>query len=48
MKKIIQKFTLSAGKIDRRHFQIFFALLILSMLVLGAGAPGVAGGAGGI
>jgi hypothetical protein len=48
MKKIIQKLYLSAGKIDRRYLQIFLALVILSLLVLGAGAPGMSGGGGGI
>ena len=47
MKNIIQKLTLSAGKIDRRHLQILLALVTLSLLVIGAGAPGVTGGAGG-
>jgi len=47
MKKIIQKLSLSAGKIDRRHIQILIALVILSLLALGAGAPGVDGGGGG-
>ena len=47
MKKMIQKFSLTAGKVDRRHVQIFMALLVLSMLVLGAGAPGMNGGIGG-
>ncbi len=47
MKKMIQKFSLTAGKVDRRHVQIFMALVVLSMLVLGAGAPGMDGGPGG-
>jgi hypothetical protein len=47
MKKMIQKLTLSASKIDRRHVQILLALVVLSFLVLGAGAPGVEGGSGG-
>ena len=47
MKKMIQKFSLSAGKINRRHIQIFLSLVVLSMLVLGAGAPGVDSGTGG-
>jgi hypothetical protein len=47
MKKMIQKFSLTAGKVDRRHVQIFMALVVLSMLVLGAGAPGMNGGPGG-
>ena len=48
MKKLTQKLSLSAIKIERRHIQVFLTLLILSMLVLGAGAPGVDGGVGGI
>jgi hypothetical protein len=48
MNKLIQKLTLSAGSINRRHIQIFLTLLILSLLVLGAGAPGMDGGAGGV
>lgn len=47
MKKSIQKFTLSAAKINRRHIKIFLALVTLSMLVIGAGAPGMDGGPGG-
>jgi len=47
MKKMIQKLTLSSVKIERRHVQILLALAILSMLVLGAGAPGMDGGSGG-
>lgn len=48
MKNLIQKLSLSASKVEKRHIQIFMALLVLSMLVLGAGAPGVGGGPGGI
>lgn len=47
MKNIIQKLSLTTSKIDRRHLQILTAILVLSMLVLGAGAPGVGGGPGG-
>lgn len=47
MKSLIQKFSLSTGKINRRHVQTFLVLLTLSMLVLGAGAPGMNGGVGG-
>ncbi len=47
MKSFIEKFSLSAGKINRRHIQVFLVLLTLSMLVLGAGAPGMSGGIGG-
>ena len=32
------------GKLDRRHIQLFFILLSLSLLVLGAGAPATGGG----
>jgi len=48
MKNIIQKLSLSAGKIDRRHLQLLMALAILSLLVLGAGAPAMTGGGGGV
>lgn len=47
MKKLFQKISLKTTRIDRRHLQIFMALLVLSMLVLGAGAPGVGSGVGG-
>ena len=47
MKKLINEIVFSAGKIDRRKVRFLFALLILSLLVLGAGAPGVGGGVGG-
>lgn len=47
MKKMIQKFSLTASKIERRHLQILMALVVLGLLVLGAGAPGVDGGGGG-
>jgi len=47
MKKLTQKLSLSAVKIERRHIQIFLTLLVLSMLVLGAGAPAIDGGSGG-
>ncbi len=47
MKNIIQKLTVSAFKLDRRHIQILIALVTLSLLVLGAGAPAIDGGSGG-
>ena len=47
MKNLVQKLSLSTGKIDKRHVQILMALVVLSLLVLGAGAPGVGGGPGG-
>jgi hypothetical protein len=47
MKNLLQKFTLSAGKIEKRHIQVLMALVVLSLLVLGAGAPGMGSGGGG-
>lgn len=34
----------SLSKINRQHIQLFFVLLTLTMLVLGAGAPDDGGG----
>jgi len=45
MNNKIARFTLFAGKINRQHVQLFFAILALAMLVLGIGAP--AGGSTG-
>ena len=47
MKNLIQKLSLSASKIEKRHIQILMALVVLSLLVLGAGAPAMGGGSGG-
>ncbi len=47
MKNLIQKLSLSSARIDKRHLQILMALVVLSLLVLGAGAPGMSGGPGG-
>ena len=47
MKNLVQKLSLSAAKIDKRHLQVLMALVVLSLLVLGAGAPGVGSGVGG-
>lgn len=47
MKKMIQKFSLTASKIEGRHIQILMALVVLSLLVIGGGAPGVDAGGGG-
>ena len=41
--KLTQLFTFSQ-KIDRKHIQMIFAVLALTMLVLGAGAPAIGGG----
>lgn len=47
MKNLIQKLSLSAAKIEKRHLQVLMALVVLSLLVLGAGAPGMGSGGGG-
>ena len=47
MNRIIQNLSLSFSKIDRRHIQLLLALVTLSLLVIGAGAPAVSGGSGG-
>jgi len=41
--KLTQLFTFSQ-KIDRKKTQMIFAILVLAMLVLGAGAPSIGGG----
>ena len=46
MKNTIVQFSLSASKIQKQHIQLFFLLLAVAMLVLGAGAPADGGGAG--
>jgi hypothetical protein len=48
MNKTLSKISLLSGKINRRQVQIFLALITLALLALGAGAPGVDGGVGGI
>ncbi len=47
MKNLLQKLSLSSAKIEKRHIQILMALVVLSLLVLGAGAPGCSSGGGG-
>ena len=47
MKNLLQKLSLSSAKIEKRHIQALMALVVLSLLVLGAGAPGVDSGVGG-
>lgn len=44
MKNQINLFVMSLTKINRQHVQMFFLLLTLTMLVLGAGAPEDGGG----
>jgi len=46
MNNKIARFTLFAGKINRQHVQLAFAILALAMLVLGVGAPSGGGSAG--
>jgi hypothetical protein len=45
MKNKLALFAFSARKINRQHIQLILAVLALSMLVLGVGAP-VDGGGG--
>ena len=47
MKNLLQKLSLSSAKIEKRHIQVLMALVVLSLLVLGAGAPGCSSGGGG-
>jgi len=44
MKNTISYFALSVAKINKTHLQFALMLLILVMLVLGAGAPETIGG----
>jgi hypothetical protein len=44
MKNKINLFVASLSKVNRQHIQLFFILLTLTMLVLGAGAPDDGGG----
>ena len=44
--KLAQLFAVSQ-KINRQHIQMILAILVLSMLVLGAGAPAISGGGNG-
>ena len=48
MKKTLSKISLLSSKINRRQVQIFLALITLALLALGAGAPGMDGGVGGV
>lgn len=42
----LAQFAVLGSRINRRHIQLFFAVLALAMLVLGVGAPSDGGGAG--
>lgn len=46
MKNTISKSVLFASKINTTHLRFFFMLLMLVLLVLGAGAPSDVGGVG--
>lgn len=46
MKTTISNLLISVSKINKTHLQIVWALLVLAMLVLGAGAPEDVGGIG--
>jgi hypothetical protein len=46
MKNTIAQLSLSTSKIQKHHIQLFFLLLTIAMLVLGAGAPASGGGIG--
>lgn len=46
MKNTFSKSVLFASKINPTHLRFFFMLLMLVMLVLGAGAPSDTGGVG--
>lgn len=43
MKNTFAQFTLIASKINRQHIQAILAILALTMLVLGIGAPASGG-----
>jgi len=47
MNKLFSQIVVSVSKINKNHLQVLLALLVLSMLVLGAGAPEGYGGSGG-
>ncbi|MBI2758818.1 MAG: hypothetical protein HYX49_09085 [Chloroflexi bacterium] len=44
MKNTFVRFSMLASKINRQHIQIVLAILALTMLVLGIGAPADGGG----
>ncbi len=47
MNKFFSHVSLAISKINKNHLQVLLMLLVLGMLVLGAGAPEVVGGSGG-
>jgi len=44
MKTTIAQLSFSVSKIQKHHIQLFFLLITLALLVLGAGAPADGGG----
>ncbi|MCB9111423.1 MAG: hypothetical protein H6634_09235 [Anaerolineales bacterium] len=46
MKNILFNLHLSVSKINKTHLQFIWVLIVLTMLVLGAGAPEDVGGVG--
>ncbi len=44
MKNSFAQLSLSVSKIQKEHIQLFFILLSLALLVIGAGAPADSGG----
>lgn len=44
MKNKLAQLSAISQKINRKHIQMILAILVLSMLVLGAGAPAISGG----
>ena len=46
MKNTTAQLSLSVSKIQKHHIQLFFFLLTLALLVIGAGAPADGGGVG--
>jgi len=48
MKHIAAQFKVALSQINRRHVQLILLIITLSLFVLGAGAPGVGSGPGGM
>jgi hypothetical protein len=48
MKRMADQFKAAVSQINRRHIQLILLVVTLSLLVLGAGAPGVGSGPGGM
>jgi hypothetical protein len=46
MKDTIRQLTLSVSQIDRRLIQVVLMVVVLTLFVLGAGAPATGGGPG--